>query len=141
MIYIAALYNESQNHKIIKPIITVWAEEKGTLEPGKYEWSFGNGLKNSHTGYTVLAKGRVIRAGLSVAHKYSTAGVSIIINEQDSGYLITKPENQYAGVNVFDVPLEVEVGDILNFITVASSSSEGGNIGSGIVTVLIELDL
>ena len=88
-----------------------------------------------------MSKGRVIRAGLSVAHKYSTAGVSIIINEQDSGYLITKPENQYAGVNIFDAPLEVEVGDILNFITVASSSSAGGNIDSGIVTVLIELDL
>jgi hypothetical protein len=87
-----------------------------------------------------MSKGRVIRAGLSVSHKYSTAGVSLTIIEQDSGYLITKPENQYAGVNVFGVPLELQKGDILNFKTVASSGN-GGNIGSGIVTVLIELDL
>jgi len=73
MIYIAALCNENNTNTNDKtrPVITVWAEENDTLEPGKYEWSFGNGLKNSHTGYTLLAKGRVIRAGLSVAGSYS----------------------------------------------------------------------
>jgi hypothetical protein len=114
MIYIPALCKEKHIYKY-KPVITGWAEESSTLEPGKYEWSFGNGLKNSHTGYTVLAKGRVIRAGLSVARRDSTVGVSLTINKQDSGYLITKPENQYAGVNVFDVTLELQKGDILNF--------------------------
>ena len=26
-----------------KPIVTVWAEEKGNFERGAFEWSFGNG--------------------------------------------------------------------------------------------------
>ena len=31
----------------IKPIITVWAEEKGPLGNGYYEFSFGNGSSGS----------------------------------------------------------------------------------------------
>jgi hypothetical protein len=129
MIYIPNIWNDV----LSKHLITVWAEESGKLEPGKYEWSFGNGLANSHIGYMVLARGRVIRAGLSVGS--GTAGVSLTINEVDSGYLITT-----AGVNVFDVSLELQKGDILNFKTVASSGNDG-NVSNGIVTVLIELDL
>jgi hypothetical protein len=136
MIYIPALWKD----KPVKPVITVWAEENGTLEPGKYEWSFGNGLKNSHTGYTVLAKGRVIRAGLSVKDRDGTAAVTITVNKEDSGYLVIKQDGRYSGVEIFDIPLEVDVGDILNFKTLASSGNRG-NIESGIVSVLIELDL
>ena len=33
----------------IKPIITVWAEEKGPLRKGHYEFPFGNGSSGSET--------------------------------------------------------------------------------------------
>ena len=47
----------------IKPIITVWAEEKGALGDGHYEFSFGNGSSSSehaYEGYCMKAPGRII---------------------------------------------------------------------------------
>ena len=38
-----------------KPIVTVWAEEKGNFERGGFEWSFGNGSdgrQHSLSGHT-----------------------------------------------------------------------------------------
>ena len=46
-----------------KPIITVWAEEKGPLGDGHYEFSFGNGSSGSehaYGGYCMSAPGRII---------------------------------------------------------------------------------
>ena len=50
-----------------KPIITVWAEEKGPLGDGHYEFSFGNGSSGSehaYGGYCMTAPGRIIRGSL-----------------------------------------------------------------------------
>ena len=47
----------------IKPIITVWTEEKGPLGNGHYEFSFGNGSSGSehaYGGYCMSAPGRII---------------------------------------------------------------------------------
>ena len=47
----------------IKPIITVWAEEKGPVSNGNYEFSFGNGCSGSeqpYGGYCMSAPGRII---------------------------------------------------------------------------------
>ena len=52
----------------IKPIITVWAEEKGPLGDGHYEFSFGNGSSGSeyaYGGYCMRAPGRIIRGSLT----------------------------------------------------------------------------
>ena len=52
----------------IKTIITVWAEEKGSLGNGHYEFSFGNGSSGSehaYGGYCMSAPGRIIRASLT----------------------------------------------------------------------------
>ena len=46
-----------------KPVITVWAEEKGPLGDGHYEFSFGNGSSGSehaYSGYCMTALGRII---------------------------------------------------------------------------------
>ena len=47
----------------IKPIITVWAEEKAPLGNGHYEFSFGNGSSGSehaYGGYCMSVSGRII---------------------------------------------------------------------------------
>ena len=52
---------------IPKPIIFVWAEEKGPLGNGHYEFSFGNGCSGSehaYGGYCMSAPGRIIRGSL-----------------------------------------------------------------------------
>ena len=54
-----------------KPIITVWAEEKG-LGDGHYEFSFGNGSSGSehaYGGYCMSAPGRIIRRSLTVTEQ------------------------------------------------------------------------
>ena len=55
-----------------KPIITVWAEEKGPLGDGHYEFSFGNGSSGSeHTygGYCMTAPSRIIRGSLTATEQ------------------------------------------------------------------------
>ena len=55
-----------------KPIITMWAEEKGPLGDGHYEFLFGNGSNGSehaYRGYCMSAPGRVIRGRLTVTGK------------------------------------------------------------------------
>ena len=62
----------------IKPIITVWAEEKGSLGDGHYEFSFGNGSSRSehaYGGYCMSTPGRIIRGS-------HTATESRIISSQ-----------------------------------------------------------
>ena len=51
-----------------KPIITVWAEEKGPLSDGNYEFSFGigsSGPEHAYGGYCMSAPGRIIRGSLT----------------------------------------------------------------------------
>ena len=51
----------------IKPIVTVWAEEKGPLGNGHYEFSFGNGSsggEHAYGGYCMSTPGRIIRGSL-----------------------------------------------------------------------------
>ena len=55
-----------------KPIITVWAEEKGSLANGHYEFSFGNGSSGSehaYGGYCMSASGRIIRGSLTATEQ------------------------------------------------------------------------
>ena len=107
---------------------------------GKHEWSFGNGLDNSENcGYAMMTGGRVIRAGLTVGNLDSSVVVSLVVNKIDSDYAVTKLEDQRDGINVFDSPLELHEGDVLNFKTI-----QNGNAGNGkndVVSVLIELDI
>ena len=48
---------------LIKPIITMWAEEKGPLGNGHYEFSFGNGSsrgEHAYGGYCMSTPCRII---------------------------------------------------------------------------------
>ena len=70
-----------------KPIITVWAEEKGPLGDGHYEFSFGNGSSGSehaYGGYCMSAPGRIIRGSLTVTESRNILSeevkVDIVVN-------------------------------------------------------------
>ena len=80
MIYPSVLIN-------IKPIITVWAEEKRSLGDGLYEFSFGNGSSGSeHTygGYCMSAPGRIIQGSLMASESriilLQEVKVNIVVN-------------------------------------------------------------
>ena len=127
-----------------KPVITVWAEEKGPTKAGEYEWSFGNGASfenEGEWGYPMPAAGRLLRMGLSGSAGGATLGqmiVNIVVNgAENTAYAVTKPSSQYSGTITFRTPLELAQGDVINFRSATTNSS----LTTGIVCVLIELDL
>ena len=74
----------------IKPIITVWAEEKGPLGNGHYEFSFGNGSSGSehaYGGYCMSAPGRIIRGSLTSTESRNILSeevkVNIVVNRKE----------------------------------------------------------
>ena len=86
----------------IKPIITVWAEEKGPLSNGNYEFSFSNGCSSSeHTygGYCMSVPGRIIRESLMVTQSSifltDKVEVNIVVNgkEQVNNSVVKKSED------------------------------------------------
>ena len=68
---------------LIKPIITVWAEEKGLLGNGHYEFSFGNGSSGSehaYGGYCMSAPGRIIRGSLTTTESRNILAEEVKVN-------------------------------------------------------------
>ena len=127
-----------------KPIITLWAEEKDSIDNNEYEWSFGNGSAGAthrNCGYTMMTSGRVIRMGL-VASSSSTVPnditVNIVVNGvEKTAYGITKAGSMPSGFTVFEIPMELNRGDVVNFRSATTNSS----VSNAIVSLLIELDL
>ena len=98
-----------------KPIITVWAEEKGPLGDGHYEFSFGNvssGSDHAYGGYCMSSPGRIIRRSITVTkHKVIFAEevkVNILVNgiEQVNHSIVKKP-GDICSCTVFTDPIEL----------------------------------
>ena len=82
-----------------KPIITVWAEGKGPLGEGHYEFSFGNvgsGSEHAYGGYYMSAPGGIIRGSLTVTESMvilsEDVKVNIVVNgiEQVNHFMVRK---------------------------------------------------
>ena len=128
-----------------KPIITVWAEEKGPLGNGHYEFSFGNGSSGSdhaYGGYCMSAPGKIIRGSLTVTeHKAIYAEevkVYIVVNgiEQVSQSIVKK-SGDICSCTIFNDPIELKQCDVINFISRTANSK----VTNAYVSILIELDL
>ena len=99
-----------------KPIITVWAQEKGPLGDGHYEFSFGNGSSGSdhaYRGYCMSAPGRIIRGSLRVTeHKVIFAEevkVNILVNGiEQVNHSIVKKSGDVCSCIVFTNPVELK---------------------------------
>ena len=129
----------------IKPIITVWAEEKGPLGDGHYEFSFGNGSSGSehvYGGYCMSAPGRIIRRSLTATQSKiilsEKVEVNIVINgkEQVNQSIVKKP-GDICSCSIFRDPIELKQCDVINFI----SRTNNSKITNAYVSILIELDL
>ena len=127
-----------------KPLITVWAEEKGALNNNHYEWSFGNGGDgdiHGATGYTMMTRGRILRMGLSASSNGSaqgTATVNVVVNgTENTAYGVTKQSGHFSGTTNFATPLELAQGNRINFRSATATVA----ITSAIVCLLIELEL
>ena len=126
-----------------KPLITVFAEEKGPLSEGHAEWSFGIGVSaEPNVGYPMPAAGRIIKGSLctvtgsGITSNY--AKVNLVKNGYEQIYnSIEKADDEWSGSVSFDPPLEVNIGDRINFV----SKTVNANVTAAIVSVLIELDM
>ena len=74
----------------MKHTITMWAEEKGPLGNGHYEFSFGNGSSGSehaYGGYCMNAPGRIIRGSLTATESKvilsQEVKVNIVVNRTE----------------------------------------------------------
>ena len=129
----------------IKPIITVWAEEKGPLGNGHYEFSFGNGSSGSehaYRGYCMSAPGRIIRGSLTVTEKRNILSdevkVNIVVNGKEQiNHSIVKKSGDICSCSIFRNPIELNQCDVINFISRTANSK----ITNAYVSILIELDL
>ena len=129
----------------IKPIITVWAEEKGALVNGHYEFSFGNGCSGSehaYAGYCMSAPGRIIRGSLTATESKiilaEEVKVNIVLNGKEHvNQSIVKKSGDICSCTIFRDPIELKQCDIINFI----SRTTNNKITNAYVSILIELDL
>ena len=93
----------------IKPIITVWAEEKGPLGDGHYEFSFGNGnssSEHSYGGYYMSAPGRIIRGSLIASESRiiltDRVKLNIVVNGKEQvNHSIVKKTRRYLQLHNF----------------------------------------
>ena len=129
----------------IKPIITVWAEEKGPLGNGHYEFSFGNGssgAEHAYGGYCMSTSGRIIRGSLTVTESRNILSeevkVNIVINGKEQvNQSIVKKSGDICSCTIFRDPIEIKQCDIINFI----SRTANNKVTNAYVSILIELDL
>ena len=126
-----------------KPLITVFAEEKGALSEGHAEWSFGNGVSaEPNVGYPMPAAGRIIKGSLCTVTGSGITSSYVKVNLVKNGYeqiyhAIGKADDEWSGSVSFDPPLEVNIGDRINFV----SKTSNANVTAAVVSVLIELDV
>ncbi len=124
-----------------KAYITVTAEKNGSLTAGAADFSFGHGTRNTLVGKTMLYPGRVLKAGISMYPSYTYATVGITVNGvAQTGYEFSKQNTSgiYKGQTTrFSTPLELNIGDQFNFVTVVDSTG----IQECVVNVIIEIDL
>ena len=114
----------------IKPIITVWAEEKGPLGNGHYEFSFGNGssgAEHAYGGYCMSAPGRIIRGSLTVTESRNILAeevkVNILVNGKEQvNQSIIKKSGDICSCSIFRNPIELKQCDIINFVSRTANS-------------------
>ena len=128
-----------------KPIITVWAKEKGPLGSGHYEFSFGNGssgAEHAYVGYCMSAPGRIIRGSLTATESRIILAeeikVNIVVNGKEQvNHSIVKKSGDICSCSIFRDPVELKQCDVINFISRTTNSK----VTNSYVSILIELDL
>ena len=129
----------------IKPIITIWAEEKGPLGDGHYEFSFGNGSSGSehaYGGYCMSASGRIIRGSLTATESRNILSeevkVNIVVNGKEQvNQSFVKKSGDICSCTIFRDSIELKQCDVINFISITTNDK----ITNAYVSILIELDL
>ena len=128
-----------------KAIITIWAEEKGPLGDGHYEFSFGNGSSGSehaYGGYCMSGPGRIIRGSLMATESRNILSeevkVNIVVNgKKQVNQSIVKKSGDNCSCSIFHDSIELKQRGVINFISITTNNK----ITNAYISILIELDL
>jgi hypothetical protein len=123
--------------KSAKPVITIWAEEKGILVKDDYGFGFGNGGNSRRSGYTMLTDGRVIKMGLTCTRGEGNAKVGLTVNGEEQFRYSVLLQSDTSKVVTFPNPLELKAGSVINFV----SKIKNDFVKNTVVCLIIELDL
>ena len=101
---------------LLKPIITVWAEEKRPLGNGHYEFSFGNGSsggEHAYGGYCMSTPGRIIRGSFMATESTIVLSeelkVKIVVNGKEQvNQSIVKKSGDICSCTIFRDPIELK---------------------------------
>ena len=83
----------------------MWAEEKGPLGDGHYEFSFGNGSSGSehaYGGYCMSASGRIIRGSLTVTESKVILSEDVKVNIVVNG--IEQVKKMWRNLQLYNFP-------------------------------------
>jgi len=124
-----------------KPTIMIWAEKNGVIENQKFERSFGSGAEgrtHRHSGYIMMASGRILRMGLigtagNAAIPFEATVNDVVNGREKEGYSVTIPRGRYSAARRFSTPLELFPDDRINF----TSASGNHNVTNAVVSLLI----
>ena len=86
------------------------------------------------SGYTMMAPGRILRAGLASDLRHKLLKVAVTINGRVSRLAIEKPVGQHSAVAVFKDSVRLGQGDRINFKTIQRTDNTPG---CGVATILI----
>ena len=123
----------------------MWAEEKGPLGDGHYEFSFGNGSSGSehaYGGYFISAPGKIIRGSLTATESQAILSQEVKVNIVVNGiklvnHSIVKKDGDICSCTIFRDPIELNQCDVINF----NSRTTNSRITNAYISLLIELDL
>ncbi len=127
--YVGTIIKQLQKDK---HIITICAEESGPLRNGSAEFAFGNGASGAahgECGYTMMCKGRVLRMAISsvsiggFATELVKVGITVNGTPASAG-IITKAGGHRSAFKIFDKPIELNSGSVLNFISLADCAKK-----------------
>ena len=103
----------------------MWAEEKGPLGDGHYEFSFGNGSSSSEHafgGYCMSVSGRIIRGSLTATQSKIILSdwvkVNIVVNGKEQvNHSVVKKPGDICSCTIFRNPVELKQCNVINFIS------------------------
>jgi hypothetical protein len=123
-------------------LITIWAEEKGSLTSGHYEWSFGGGAEgrsHSKCGYPLPTAGHIVKLALaSTTSSGSPSGeltVFVVLNGATTGGSITKPSGERSSAVRVHPPIKVPQGATINFVTDTTRVEARSSIVSALIAI------
>ena len=116
--------------RLKKPIITIYADERGVLHENKADFSFGDSSYSEKTGYTMMCHGKIFQIGFTTDAE-SSYKIHVTVNGHKRTAIAGNSKTTSKQVNI-----PVNKHDVISFSNEIQSRAR-----SSIICLLIELDL